>query len=132
MTQATDIDSREIKTAIDNIARLTESTTKAIADMTLEMRVGFANIDTKFANVDKKIELGFANVDNKFSQVEGKIDSLSQKIDGLDGKVTTLTSNVSSLDGRLWGFGLTIIAAVLAALLTIFGRYIFTGLPIVQ
>jgi autotransporter translocation and assembly factor TamB len=125
MTQATDTDIREIKSAIDTLARSvetiargTEANTKAIADLTLEMRLGFASVDTKLSDIRGEIKQGE-------TQLEGKIDKL-------DGKITTLTTNVSNLDGRLWGFGGTILAAVLAALLTIFGRYIFTGLPIVQ
>jgi chaperonin cofactor prefoldin len=111
MTQATDTDIREIK---DLIA----ANTKAIADLTLEMRLGFASVDTKLSDIKGEIK-----------QVETQLEG---KIDKLDGKITTLTTNVSNLDGRLWGFGGTILAAVLAALLTIFGRYIFAGLPIIQ
>lgn len=125
MTQATDSDIREIKSAIDTLARSvetiargTEANTKAIADLTLEMRLGFASVDTKLSDIRGEIK-----------QVETQLEG---KIDKLDGKITTLTTNVSNLDGRLWGFGGTILAAVLAALLTIFGRYIFTGLPIAQ
>jgi hypothetical protein len=125
MTQATDTDIREIKSAIDTLARSvetiargTEANTKATADLTLEMRLGFASVDTKLSDIRGEIK-----------QVETHLEG---KIDKLDGKITTLTTNVSNLDGRLWGFGGTILAAVLAALLTIFGRYIFTGLPIVQ
>jgi prefoldin subunit 5 len=125
MTQATDTDIREIKSAIDTLARSvetiargTEANTKAITDLTLEMRLGFASVDTKLSDIRGEIK-----------QVETQLEG---KIDKLDGKITTLTTNVSNLDGRLWGFGGTILAAVLAALLTIFGRYIFTGLPIVQ
>jgi septal ring factor EnvC (AmiA/AmiB activator) len=68
--------------------------------------------------LDKKIDDIKADVrvmDTRLVEVEKKIDKLDGKID--------------KLDGRLWSFGGTILAAVLAALLTIFGRYIFTGLP---
>jgi autotransporter translocation and assembly factor TamB len=98
MTQATDTDIREIKSAIDTLARSvetiargTEANTKAIADLTLEMRLGFASVDTKLSDIRGEIK-----------QVETQLEG---KIDKLDGKITTLTTNVSNLDGRLWGFG---------------------------
>jgi hypothetical protein len=62
MTQATDTDIRDIKTLIDNltkvtesIARSTEANTKAIADLTLEMRTGFTSINGKFDTVNARL-----------------------------------------------------------------------------
>ena len=102
MTQATDIDIREIKTAIDgntkaiesiaratesntrsvsglsdrveSIAKSTEANTKAITDLTLEMRLGFANVNTQIVRLDGKID----NLDTKLT---GKIDALGEKFD---------------------------------------------------
>jgi hypothetical protein len=84
MTQATDVDLREIKTAIETntrsiesirlgteantraieaIVRATEANTKAIADLTIEMRVCFADVKGKIDKIDAKYEertkLGF-------------------------------------------------------------------------
>jgi C4-type Zn-finger protein len=62
MTQATDTDIRDIKTSIDNLTKLTESiarsteaNTKAIADLTLEMRTGFTSINGKFDTVNARL-----------------------------------------------------------------------------
>ncbi len=58
MTQAIDQDIRELKIAIEALSKGTEANTKAIADLTAsvsglreEMRVGFANVETRFADV---------------------------------------------------------------------------------
>jgi hypothetical protein len=45
MTTATDTDIQQIK---DLITAGNTATQKQIADLTLEMRLGFANVDTKF------------------------------------------------------------------------------------
>ena len=98
MTSATETDIREIKTSVDSIAKATEANTKAIADLTLEIRLGF-------------------------SDIKGKLD-------GIDGRLVAVEGNLKGLDARLWGFGGTLLGAVLAALLTIFGRFLFSGSPI--
>jgi hypothetical protein len=49
MTQISDTDIRDLKQSI-------EANTKAIADLTLEIRLGFANVDTKFAALDGKFD----------------------------------------------------------------------------
>ena len=80
MTQVTDTDIREIKSAIDantksiatlserveSIIKITESNAKAITDLTLEMR------------------LGFANVENKFTKLEGRIDTANARLTSLE------------------------------------------------
>jgi uncharacterized protein YajQ (UPF0234 family) len=63
MTQATDVDMRELKSAI-------EANSRQISELTTELRVGFANIDAKFANVDTKFANVTANVDAKFANVD--------------------------------------------------------------
>jgi ABC-type transporter Mla subunit MlaD len=88
MTMATDTDIREIKTAIKAntktiatqsdrikaIIRGTEANTKAISDLTQEMRL-------KFSSVENKIEVGFANVETKLTKLEGQILTLDTKFD---------------------------------------------------
>jgi uncharacterized ion transporter superfamily protein YfcC len=76
MTSATDTDIREIKTAVESIAKATEANTKAISDLTLEMRVGFANIDTKFTKLDGRIDTLETRVLGKFETVNAKITNL--------------------------------------------------------
>ncbi len=109
MTQATDRDIAEIKDLItagnvatqkqiDTITKATEANTKAISDLTLEMRVGF-------------------------EKIEGKLD-------GNNGRLVAVEGNLKGLDARLWGFGGTLLGAVLAALLAIFGRFLFANTPL--
>ncbi len=88
MTMATDTDIREIKTAIEAntktittqsdrieaIIRGTEANTKAISDLTQEMRL-------KFSSVENKIEVGFATVEIKLTKLEGQILMLDAKFD---------------------------------------------------
>jgi hypothetical protein len=106
MTQATDTDIREIRTAVESIAKSTEANTKAISDLTLEIRLGFANVDTKFAKLEGKI-------DTVEAKLEGKIDKLDER--------TKL---------GFWGFIFRGTAlAALAALTAIFIKYLFPILP---
>jgi hypothetical protein len=80
MTQATDTDSRELKTAIDGntraidgLIRATEANAKAIADLTLEMRLGFGEVKGQITNLDTKLS---GQITNTESKLEGKINSI--------------------------------------------------------
>ena len=94
MTQATDTDIREIKTAIESIARATEANTKAIADLAQETRLGFASME-------KKIDVGFANVDTKLTKMEGRTDTLETRVLGkfetVNAKITNLETNTKAV-----------------------------------
>jgi chromosome segregation ATPase len=159
MTQATDTDIRELKTAIDGntraiatqsdrieamdrriegIVRGTEANTKAIADLTLEMRVGFANIDTKFAQVDTKLTKLEGKIDNVGSKLEGKIDNveskLEGKIDALGEKFDELTKGMGQrLDGKelaMRNLSTGLIVATIGGLWLAFAKYLFFGISI--
>lgn len=89
MTQATDQDIRELKVAIDALGKGTEANTKAIADLTAsvsglreEMRVGFANVETRLADVRGDIKV----LDNRL----GNLKSTAQKLPDLAEKVGEL------------------------------------------
>jgi Skp family chaperone for outer membrane proteins len=138
MTQATDTDIREIKTAIEAntrtieaIVRGTEANTKAIADLTLEMRVGFANIDTKFANVDTKLAKLEGRIDNLETKLEGEIKAVSSEIKALDTKFEERTKGMGQrLDGKELAIrnistGLTVVTV--GGLLLAFAKYLFFG-----
>jgi hypothetical protein len=113
MTQATDRDIAEIKDLIavntrsidslaritENIARVTEANTKAIADL------------------DKKIEVGFTKIEGQINTVEAKLEG---KIDKLDER--------TKLGFWGFIFRGTALAA-LAALTAIFVKYLFPILP---
>jgi hypothetical protein len=106
MTAATDSDIREIKTAVESIAKATEVNTKAIADLTTsvtgfreEMRVGFSDIRGQINTVEAKLE--------------GKIDKLDER--------TRL---------GFWGFvGRGLVLAILIALIPFVTRYLTSSLP---
>ena len=99
MTSATDSDIREIRTAVESIAKATEANTKAIADLTLEIRVGF-------------------------SDLKGQINTLEAKIEGKIDKVDAKYEERTKLG--FWGFIFRGSAlAVLAAILVIFVKYLF-------
>jgi ABC-type transporter Mla subunit MlaD len=88
MTMATNTDIKDIKTAVESntktiaaqsdrieaIIRGTEANTKAINDLTQEMRL-------KFSTVENKIEVGFATVETKLTKLEGQILTLDAKFD---------------------------------------------------
>ena len=96
MTQATEQDIREIKSAIEAnsrsinaLAKGTEANTKSIADLTAsvsglreEMRVGFANVETRLADVRGDIKV----LDNRL----GNLESTAQKLPDLAEKVGEL------------------------------------------
>jgi NAD+--asparagine ADP-ribosyltransferase len=89
MTQAIDQDIRELKTAIDTLGKGTEANTKAIADLTAsvgglreEIRVGFANMETRLADVRGDIKV----IDNRL----GNLESIAQKLPDLAEKVGEL------------------------------------------
>lgn len=126
MAQTTGTDTRELKTAIDSntraiasqseriesIIRATEANTKAIADLTLEIR------------------LGFSNVENRFTKIEGRIDNLETKLEGqINNLDTKLTGKIDALgekfEERTKGFGQRLDGKELAQ------RNIFTGLTVV-
>ena len=110
MTQATDTDIREIK---DLIA----ANTKAISDLTLEIRLGFANVDTKFATLREETNVGFTKLEGQINTSEAKLEG---KIDKLDERTQL----------GFWGFIFRGTAlAVLAALTAIFVKYLFPILP---
>ena len=145
MTQATDTDIRELKTAIDGsirtiatqseridgLIRATEANTKAIADLTSsvtglreEMRVGFSVVQGQITNLDTKLS---GQITNTESKLEGKINSLDTKFDErskgmgqrLDGKELAIR-NLST------GLTVTIVGGILLSL----GRFLFFGIGI--
>jgi hypothetical protein len=106
MTSATDSDIREIRTAVESIAKATEANTKAIANLTTsvtglreEMRVGFSDMKGQINTVEAKLE--------------GKIDKLDER--------TRL---------EFWGFvGRGLVLAILIALIPFVTRYLTSSLP---
>ncbi len=75
MTQATDQDIRELKTAIADL-------TASVGGLREEMRVGFANVETRLADVRGDIKV----LDNRL----GNLESTAQKLPDLAEKVGEL------------------------------------------
>jgi Skp family chaperone for outer membrane proteins len=142
MTQATDIDMRELKSAI-------EANSREIAQLATEMRVGFANVDARFANVDarfaavdtkfaavdtklseikQEMRVSFANVDTKFAEVRGEITEVRGDIKAFDSKFDERTKGFAQrLDNKEFIIRSTI-AAILSGLLLTFTKFLFFGL----
>jgi chromosome segregation ATPase len=152
MTQATDTDIRELKTAIatlsqgidgntraveaidrriEALTRTTEANAKAISDLTLEMRLGFGSVNTKFTEVSGQI----TNLDTKLSgQITNTESTLSGEIATLTGKFDERTKGLGQrLDGKelatrniFTGLTVTIVGGILLTL----GRFLFFGISI--
>jgi chromosome segregation ATPase len=75
MTQATDQDIRELKTAIADL-------TASVSGLREEMRVGFANVETRIADVRGDIKV----LDNRL----GNLETTAQKLPDLAEKVGEL------------------------------------------
>jgi hypothetical protein len=117
MTQTTDTDIRDLKTAVESIAKATEANTKAITDLTLEMRVSFSDIRGEIREVRGEIN----NLDTKLT---GQINTSAAKLEG----------KIDKLDERtrlgFWGFvGRGLVLAILIALIPIVTRYLTSSLP---
>ncbi len=100
----------------------TESEIKELRDLVIglreEIRVGFANNDTKFAElngsmqaIDQKLSGDIKNLDQKLS---GSIQALDQKVSGLDDRLKTQ-------DGKLWTLVTIILGTASTLLIKILG-----------
>ena len=138
MTQATNIDIREIKTSIeantrsidsiakatetntrsiDSIARATEANTTAIAtlsktvtDLTLEMRLGFSNLNGKIDNLDTKLT---GRIDTLEAKFEERTKGFGLRLDGKE----LVQRNITT--------GLTVV--IVGGLLLTLSKYLFLG-----
>ena len=138
MAQRTDTDLRELKDLIIGIREEIRADSSRLRE---EVRVGFANVDAKFAEVDKKVELGFANVDVKFANADKKIEvgfaNIDTKFSNLHTDLTKLEGKIDKVDVKFdertqlgfWGFIFRAVAStVLAAIIILLIRYLFPNL----
>jgi cell division protein FtsL len=114
MTQSTDRDITEIKSAIESIARSTEANTKAIADLTLEMRLGFANVDIKFSEVRGEIK-----------EVRGDIKVVDTRLVEVDSKIDKLDTRIDKQDTRLWAFVISVLTITVGICGTLIKTFVF-------
>jgi predicted nucleic acid-binding Zn-ribbon protein len=85
MTQVTDTDIKELTASINTLA-------KTIGDLTLEMRVGFAEIKGEINTVETKLE---AKIDQAETKLGAKIDQVEAK---LEGKIDTANARLTNLE----------------------------------
>ena len=145
MTQATDTDIRELKTAIDGNTKSIEALTKtqeanalaiaakalAIADLTSsvtglreEMRLGFSGVQGQITNLDTKLSGQITNAETK---LDGKIDTLAGKFDErTKGLGTRLDGKELAQRNIFTGLTVTIVGGILLTL----GRFLFFGISI--
>ncbi len=105
MTAATDTDSRELKTAVETIAKSMEANTKAIAELT-----------TSVNGLREEMRLGFANIDTRFAKVEGQINTIEAKLTGKIDKIDERT--------RLGFWGVVLRGTALAALIALIAIFV--------
>ncbi len=131
MTMATNTDIKDIKTAVDAntqtiatqsdrieaIIRGTEANTKAISDLTQEMRL-------KFSNVENKIEVGFATVETKLTKLEGQILTLDTKFDE---RTKGIGQRVDGKDLVVRNVSTGLIVATTGGILLAVAKYLFFG-----
>jgi predicted RNase H-like nuclease (RuvC/YqgF family) len=116
MTQATDTDIRDIKTAIEANTKAIGDLTSSVSSLREEMRVGFANITTQITRLDGKI-------DNIETRIDGRIDKLEATIEGKFDKLDERTKV------GFWGFILrgTVLAIIIGVggyLLPVVAEYV--------
>jgi hypothetical protein len=136
MSTVTDTDIQQIK---DLITAGQLANQQQIAELDKRMEVGFANVDTKFAHLEGKIDAVEAKLEGKIDAVEaklkGRIDAVEAHLEGkIDAVEAKLEGRIGVIDERtklgFWGFIFRGTAlAALAALTAIFVKYLFPILP---
>jgi chromosome segregation ATPase len=97
MTQATDQDIRELKTSIADL-------TASVSGLREEMRVGFANVETRLADVRGDIKV----LDNRLANLEStaqKLPDLAEKVGELKNwKQVAIVIFTASVSGAIAWF----------------------------
>jgi tetrahydromethanopterin S-methyltransferase subunit G len=110
MATVTDTDLQQFR---DLITSSSATTQKQIMDLTLDVKVGFANVETKFA------------------KLEGDIRELRSELKSLDTKFEEKTKNldqrITSREFITRGVAVGITVTIVGGLLLAFGKIIFFG-----
>jgi uncharacterized protein YpuA (DUF1002 family) len=72
--------------------------------------------------LSQRVELGFANVDTKFAEVKGDIKALDQKMTALDDRL-------KAQDAKFWTLVTIIIGSLAATVSTFVIRYVLPAIP---
>jgi cell division protein FtsL len=127
MTQTTDTDIRDIKTSIEANTKSIGDLTTSVASLREEMRLGFAHVETKFAEVNGEIKELRSDLKGEIkelrSELKGEIKELRSELKGLDTKFDERTKL------GFWGFilrgsVLTAIVGIGGLMLSIVAEYV--------
>jgi methyl-accepting chemotaxis protein len=116
-------DIREIKTAVEAISKGTEANTKAVEAISKGTEANtkaISDLTTSVSGLREEMRVGFANVDTKFARLDGKIDTAEAKLDGKIDKIDERTKL------GFWGF---ILRGTVLALILIVIKYLLPMLP---
>ena len=116
----------------------TETEIKELRDLVIglreEIRVGFANVDTKLVSLKSEITVEIQRVeskaDTKFAELAGKIQSVDTKIDI---KFAELAGKIDVIDERtklgFWGFvARAVIISTVGISVSLAVKYFFFGI----
>jgi uncharacterized protein Yka (UPF0111/DUF47 family) len=122
---ATPVTDTELKEVLNALAKLTEG----VAAMSQRMEVGFAQMDTKLADLRGEMNQRFAHVDTKFAQMDAKLTETKAE---LKGEIQRVEGKVDVIDERtkigFWGFvGRAVIVSLLGFLILMAVKYALTG-----
>ena len=105
MTNATDVDIQQLK---DLITAGNTATQQQMTGLTLEMKVGFANIETKFAKLEGDIE-------NRFTKIEGDIATLSSGVQNFEKRMSEMKNDQRAQAQRFFSLSIFIITFAVGA-----------------
>jgi hypothetical protein len=117
----------------ETMSPTTETEIKEIRDLVIglreEIRVGFANNNTKFAEIRGEIQKVEANTDTKLAEIKGEIQRVEAKTDT---KLAEMKGQLDVLEERtkigFWGFiWRSVIIGILILLSGFAVRYILFG-----
>jgi hypothetical protein len=88
------------------MSTVTDSDLQQIKDL---IAAGQLATQQQISELDKKMEVGFANVDTKFAHLEGKIDTINAEL-------VNIKSNQKAQDGRFWALIFLIITTLIGSI----------------
>lgn len=116
---------------------ITESEMKELRDLVIglweEIRVGFTNTNTKFAELSAELKGEIQRVDAKFADMKAELKGEIQRVEAkTDNKLAEIKGQVDVLEERtkigFWGFiWRAVISGTLLLLMGLAVRYLLTG-----
>jgi uncharacterized protein Yka (UPF0111/DUF47 family) len=117
--------------------QVTETEIRELRELVLslreEMRVGFAQVDTKFSEIKSEIQRVEAKTDTKFAELKSEIKSEIQRVETkTDLQLSEIKGQINVIEERtklgFWGFvGRSIIVTLLGLLSGFTVKYFFFG-----